>query len=172
EWSIAILLTAIAIFFLFVRLRHAGGLWRDESGTVALATMPTHSEIMEYFDHQTFPPLVPLIIRYYIRLFGDSDGALRTFGFAAGIVFICAAWISSHVACKSVPLFSIALFALSPLFLTWGTTVSGYGFGAALIVVFFAMSAKLLRQQSSLTILGTFVAALASQQFVVSNLTL
>src|SRR5882724_10326638 len=99
--------------------------------------MPTTSDIIEYFDHQTFPPLVPLIVRFYVRLCGGSDAALRCFGFAAGAAFVCAAWFNARAVGQGVPLLSLALFGLSPTFLTWGTTVGGYGFGAVLIILAF-----------------------------------
>jgi hypothetical protein len=39
EWAIAILLSVTVLFFLVVRATHAGGLWRDECGTMQLAGM-------------------------------------------------------------------------------------------------------------------------------------
>src|SRR5439155_20435459 len=78
ELIAALLLSVAVLFLLFVRGTHAGALWRDECGTVGLATMPTLSNVMEYFDHQTFPPLVPLIVRAYVAVFGGSDVALRS----------------------------------------------------------------------------------------------
>jgi hypothetical protein len=172
EWTLAILISAAVLFLLFVRATNAGGLWRDESGTVQLAQMSTISEIIDYFDHQTFPPLVPLMVRIYIRLFGGSDAALRYFGFAAGMALIGAAWINARAVGKSVPLLSLALFGLSPTFLTWGTTVSGYGFGAIFVVLAFVMTAKLLLKPTPSIIFGAFIATLGSHQFVIGNLTL
>ena len=172
ELIAALLLSVTVLFLLFVRGTHAGGLWRDECGTVQLAQMPTTSDIIEYFDHQTFPPLVPLIVRLYVRLCGGSDAALRCFGFAAGAAFVCAAWFNARAVGQGVPLLSLALFGLSPTFLTWGTTVGGYGFGAVLIILAFAISAKLLLARTPSVILGAFIATLGSHQFVIGNLTL
>jgi hypothetical protein len=172
EWSVAALLSAIALFLLVVRATHAGALWRDECGTVQLAQMPTKSDIIENFDHQTFPPLVPLVVRMYIRFCGGSDAVLRCLGLAAGAAFVCAAWFNARAVGHGVPLLSLALFGLSPAFLTWGTTVGGYGFGAVFIVLTFTMSAKLLLARTPFVILGVFIATLGSHQFVISNLTL
>ena len=172
ELIAALLLSVAVLFLLFVRGTHAGGLWRDECGTVQLAQMPTTSDIIEYFDHQTFPPLVPLIVRLYVRLCGGSDAALRCFGFAAGAAFVCTAWFNARAVGQGVPLLSLALFGLSPTFLTWGTTVGGYGFGAVFIILAFAISAKLLLARTPSVILGAFIATLGSHQFVIGNLTL
>ncbi len=172
EWALAVFLTAAALFLLVIRATHAGALWRDECGTVQLAMMPKVSDIMDYFDHQTFPPLLPLIVRGYIHLFGDSDVALRGFGLAAGITYVGATWWAARVAGQGVPLMAIALFGLSPLFLRWGTTVGGYGFGAVLIVIAFAATVKLLQKRTPLLTLLVLLAALVSQQFVISNLIL
>ncbi|PYL06691.1 MAG: hypothetical protein DME33_12905 [Verrucomicrobia bacterium] len=172
ELALAVLLTTTALFLLVIRATHAGALWRDECGTVQLAMMPKVSDIMDYFDHQTFPPLVPLIVRGYIQLFGDSDVALRGFGLVAGITYIGAAWWAAQVAGQGVPLMPIGLFGLSPLFLRSGTTVGGYGFGAVLIVIAFAATVKLLQRRKPRAILLVFLAALVSQQLVINNLIL
>jgi hypothetical protein len=172
ELIAALLLSVAVLFLLFVRGTHAGALWRDECGTVQLAQMPTVSDIIEYFDNQTFPPMVPLIVRVYIQFCGGSDAALRCLGLAAGVAFVCAAWFNARIVAHSVPLLSLALFGLSPTFLTWGTTVGGYGFGAVLIILAFTMSAKLLLARTPFVILGAFIAILGSCQFAISNLTL
>jgi hypothetical protein len=172
ELALAVLLTATALFLLVIRATHAGALWRDECGTVQLATMPKVSDVIDYFDHQTFPPLVPLIVRAYVQLCGSSDFALRALGLAAGAAFIGAVWWNTQMLGKGVPLLSVALFGLSPIFLTWGTTVGGYGFGAVLIILAFAATTKLLLARTPSIILCTFIAAIGSQQFVISNLSL
>jgi hypothetical protein len=172
EWALAISLSAAVLILLGVRAAHAGALWRDECGTVQLAQMPTIWQIIDSFDHQTFPPLVPLLVRVYTHLFGGGDGALRWFGFAAGVAFVSVAWLNARVSCNGVPLLSLALCGLSPTFLTWGTTLSGYGFGAVLIVSVFAASTKMLRSPTPGVVLGGFTAALISQQFVIGNLIL
>ncbi len=172
ELALALILSITVLFLLFVRGTYAGALWRDECGTVQLAQMPKISDVIEYFDHQTFPPLVPLIVRMYIRVSGGGDAALRCFGFAAGTAFVCAAWFNARAVGKGVPLLSLAVLGLNPTFLTWGTTVSGYGFGVVLIILAFAMSAKLLLAPAPPVMLGAFIAALGSCQFVIGNLTL
>ena len=172
EWLIAILLSAAVLFLLIVRGANAGALWRDECGTVQLAQMPTVFDIIEYFDHQTFPPMVPLIVRVYIQFCGGSDAALRCLGIAVGVAFVWAAWCNARTVTHGVPLLSLAVFGLSSTFLTWGTTVGGYGFGAVLIILAFTMGAKLLLARTPSAILGAFIAILGSCQFAISNVTL
>src|SRR5437763_17203246 len=92
ELIAALLLSVTVLYLLFVRGTHAGGLWRDECGTVELAQMPTTSDIIKYFDDQTFSLLVPLIVRLYVRLCGVSDSGLRCFVFAVGVAFVCDVW--------------------------------------------------------------------------------
>src|SRR2546423_8924934 len=84
ERIFTVLLSALVLFFLFMRATHAGALWRDEAATLQLAQMPSVSEIFSNFQHEVFPPPLPLTIRGYAALFGASDTALRGFGFIVG----------------------------------------------------------------------------------------
>lgn len=170
EWVIAVVLSAAVLFLLATRATHAGGLWRDECGTVQLARMPSVMAIIDYFDHQTFPPLVPLLVRTYTYFCGEGELSLRFFGFLAGVTFLGVVWFNARAAGNGVPLLSLALLGLSPTFLVWGTTVGGYGFGAVLIVLVFAMTAKLLRTPTPTVIFFAAGAALVSQQLAIGNL--
>src|SRR5690349_10297719 len=95
ELLAAILLSAMMIFFLLVRVSHAGALWRDEAATLQLAQMPTIGEITANFQHEAFPIPFPLLIRGYTAVFGSSDASLRWLGFAVGIGILAAAWFNS-----------------------------------------------------------------------------
>jgi len=53
EWTVAVLLSGMALFLLVTRATHAGALWRDECGTVQLATMPKVSDVMVRFFAET-----------------------------------------------------------------------------------------------------------------------
>ena len=88
ELLTAILLSAIVLFFLFVRSTHAGALWRDEAATLQLAQMPTLDDVAANFQHEAFPLPFPLLIRTYVALFGASDASLRWFGFVIGAAMV------------------------------------------------------------------------------------
>ena len=133
EWTVAVLLSAMAIVLLAVRASHAGALWRDECAVVQLAQMPSISEVLRNFQHEAFPPLFPLIVRLYATVFGASDLAFRIFGFVVGCSLISAFWINARLIRGDVPLLALALTSLNTTFLVWGITIRGYGLGSALI---------------------------------------
>ena len=144
EWTVAVLLSAMAIVLLAVRAAHAGALWRDECAVVQLAQMPSISDLLRNFQHEAFPPLFPLVVRLYATVFGASDIAFRAFGLVVGCLLISAFWISAQLIRGDVPLLALALTSLNTTFLVWGITMRGYGLGSALIVLSFGCIGSLL----------------------------
>jgi len=55
EWAVAIALSIVVIALHALRMSHAGALWRDEAGAVQLAKMPTAGDILQNFQHVSFP---------------------------------------------------------------------------------------------------------------------
>lgn len=172
EWIVAVLLSAMSIFLLVVRITHAGALWRDEVAVVNLARMPSITDIAQNFQHEAFPVPFPVFVRAYTNLFGTSDRALRAFGFLAGIAVIVAIWLSARLVGRGPPLVALALLGLNTTFLFWGTTVRGYGFGSALIVLAVGLFASLLREISPTRITVAILVSLAAVQCLVHNLAL
>jgi hypothetical protein len=148
EWTVGLLLSAMAIFLLAVRASHAGALWRDECAVVQLAGMQSVSAVLRNFQHEAFPPLFPLIVRIYAIVFGSSDAVLCIFGFCVGCLLISAFWINSRLFRTDVPLVGLALMSLNTTFFVWGTTMRGYGLGSALIVLMFGCVGSLLLASS------------------------
>src|SRR5947208_14936478 len=92
EWVLAIMMSALALLWLFVRAMHAGGIWRDEANSVQVAVLPTLRDIWNNLAFDSFPLLFNLILRGYVDLFGTSDVALRSFGVAVGVLMVAVAW--------------------------------------------------------------------------------
>lgn len=171
EWGLAILLTATALFLLVIRATHAGALWRDECAVVNLARMPSLADVSQNFQHEAFPVPFPIFVRAYTNVFGSSDAALRCFGIAAGVALLGALWFSSHLMGRAPPLVSVALLGLNTTFLFWGTTVRGYGFGSALIVLAFGLLVSVINP-SRTRIIAAAVISIAAVQCLVHNLAL
>src|SRR6266480_7106288 len=81
EWCLAILLTFVVLFLLFVRARHAGALWRDECASVQVAATPNLHGLFENFQRESFPAFFYLILRAVIWIFGRTDAVFRSLGF-------------------------------------------------------------------------------------------
>jgi hypothetical protein len=172
EWVIAVALSAAILFFMAVRFAHAGALWRDECAVVNLARMPSVADVVRNFQHEAFPVPFPLLVRAYTNAFGSTDFALRLFGILTGIALLCAIWFTGKLIAKGPPLIALGLLGLNATFLFWGTTIRGYGLGATLIVLTFALFAALLREPSTPRIIFAAFASLAAVQCLVHNLAL
>jgi len=172
EWAVAVLLSATALFLLVVRATHAGPLWRDECAVVNLARMPGLADISRNFQHEAFPLPFPILVRGYTNVVGTSDAALRCFGIAAGIALLCALWFSAHLIGRGPPIVSLALLGLNTTFLFWGTTVRGYGFGSALIVLAFGLLVTVMITPSRTRIIAAAIISIAAVQCLIHNLAL
>jgi hypothetical protein len=167
ELSTAILLFATVLFFLVVRATNAGALWRDEAATLQLSQMPV-SEILSNFQHEAFPPPFPLLIRAYTTLFGDSDASLRWFGSAVGVLLLAAAWFNSRKLGDRGPLFFLALFGLNATFLTWGTSLRGYGIGCVFLILTIGLTAKAIRHPTRANAISATIASIGAVQLMIN----
>jgi hypothetical protein len=172
ELSLAVLLSATALFLLIVRATHAGALWRDECAVVNLARMSTLADIARNFQHEAFPLPFPILVRGYTNVVGTSDLALRCFGIAAGTALLCTLWFSAHLIGRGPPTVSLALVGLNTTFLCWGTTVRGYGFGSALIVLAFGLLVSAMLNPSRTRVIAAAIISIAAVQCLVHNLAL
>ena len=172
ELVIAILLSVTVLSFLVIRATHAGALWRDEAATVQLAQMPTISDIASNFQHEAFPVPFPLLLRVYTAVFGGNDASLRWLGFAVGTALVAAAWFNSRTAKSRGPLLFLSLFCLNPTFLTWGTSVRGYGIGCVFLILTIGLTSKAIRQPTRGNAVAATIAAVGSVQFMINAIPL
>ena len=159
----------MALTFISIRATHAGGLWRDECDSVATATMPTFSELLRYFQFDSFPLPFALVLRGYIAVAGNSDTSVRMFGVLVGLSLILVGWWCARRLRTDVPLVLLAFAVLNPTFLIWGTTVRGYGLGSVMIMFAFAATANFLADRMTRNAVLMAIAFLAAVQCLVSN---
>src|SRR5438270_2028023 len=168
ERIFTVLLAVRVLFCLLLRATHAGELWRDEAATLQLAQMPTVSEIFSNFQHEAFPLPFPLTIRGYVAIFGASDTALRWFGFIVGGALLTVAWFNSRRIGDCGPLLFLALFGLNATFLTWGTSLRGYGLGCVLLVLSLGLATKAIQQPNRSNAIMATIAAIAAVQYMLN----
>ena len=156
------------LLLLAVRATHAAALWRDECDSVATATLPSFSELLRYFQFDSFPLPFALALRGYITIAGNSDASLRVLGALVGIGLLLVGWWNAR-RCGAPPLAFLTLAALSPTFLIWGTTIRGYGIGSVMIVFAFAATANFLTRPTNRNALLMAAAFIAAVQCLVSN---
>ncbi|MEY2481454.1 MAG: hypothetical protein QOI04_2381 [Verrucomicrobiota bacterium] len=168
----AILLSIVVLALLIVRVTHAGPLWRDECGALNLAQLPRLIDIARNFQHEAFPLLFPLTLRMFTGIFGGSDAALRCFGLLVGLLFLGAAWFNSRSAEDAPPLLVLSLLGLNASFLTWGSTVRGYGLGIVFLLLALAWTTRSFRNPTRANVIGALLGSLASVHCLVANVPL
>src|SRR5688572_23543246 len=136
EIIVAVLLTLAVVFLHVTAAISAGALWRDEAAVLGLATLPKFGDVWANLEHEAFPILWPLILREYSSLVGPmNDQAFRVLGLVIGLCVVAALWFNARTFRQSVPLFSLALLAMSPSLIVWGDSIRAYGFGILLILL-------------------------------------
>src|SRR5687768_14928693 len=148
----------------------AGALWRDEAGTVGLATMPAIGDVWKYLQHEAPPILWPLLLREFITLVGPmNDPAFRLLGFCVGMGVVAALWLYAWTFRHSFPLLSLALLAMSPSLIVWGDSIRAYGFGILLILLVGVLLWRFLEKPGAWRFAAVAVAAIASVQTLFYN---
>jgi uncharacterized membrane protein len=138
EWIVVILLalSAAALHIRFVT--HVGALWRDESNSISLATLPTFSEIWHLLEFDSFPILFPTLLRGWAGIFGvANDAALRALGLIIGLGILVALWRNARTLGARLPVLSFALVAFNPMLIRYGDSARAYGLGILLILLTF-----------------------------------
>lgn len=167
ERVLALLLVLAITILIVVRAVYAGALWRDQCGTTQLALMPL-GELLRNFDHQTLPPLLPLVYRIYLKAFGTSNSIIQTFRLLTAVGILAVALVSMRVNAKQPPLLLLSLLGLDSVFLYWG----GYVITTISIAAVVPLAAALLLQSNHTRSVALAVAALISVQLLINNLLL
>ena len=158
ETIVAVLLTAAAAVVLTIHATHAGALWRDECGALAIAQLGGIRAMFDLFPHEAFPLAFPLTVRAWLVLAGDSDASLRIFGAAVAALLIAALWVHARLS-RTYPFASLSLFALSPLVM-FVSSIRGYGLGCAATLFALAAHRRLIDGVTGRRLLAASVASL------------
>jgi len=170
EWTVAALLSIVAIALRAKLALSAGGLWRDEANTIGLATSPTMRELWAHLEFDSFPLLWMLIVRTVAHLGGPmNDSVFRLLGFAVGVALVIALWFYARTLDYRIPLVSIALLGLTPSVIMWSSTVRAYGFGMALAIVCAAFLWRVVQSGRLRDFVFACVAAVLSVQALYYN---
>ncbi len=149
EW-IAVFFVAVVAVALHVRfVTHVGGLWRDETNSVQLATLPKFTEVLQFLDYDSFPILFFTVLRGWLGVFGpDNDIALRTLGCITGLSVLGALWWNARAFGIRWPVLSLALIGLNPMVIRYGDSTRAYGLGILLILLTFRSFWRLVDKPS------------------------
>jgi hypothetical protein len=148
----------------------AGALWRDEVNSLELATVRTLSEMWMNLDYDSFPALFFLVLRSFAGVPASaSDGELRMFGVAIGLLILGALWLNAQVFRFGVPLLSLALIGFNPMVIRYGDSIRAYGLGTLLILLALPAIWKVVESPTPRRIGVAGLAALLSVQCLYYN---
>ncbi len=169
EWAIAIAMTLFAAGLHVGLLFHAGALWRDEVNTVAVASLPTVSDVWNNLQFDSFPMAWLLVLRTWINTGLAGDFALRILGCCVGLGIILILWIHARTAKRGVPMIALALLGFSGNFLVIGDSLRAYGFGVALFLVASIAIWKVIESPCRKTLIFGAIAAVTSVHVLYYN---
>lgn len=169
EIAVAILLSAGLIALHIVVLNHAGPLWRDEISSLTLATKSSWKELWATLLLDPFPVLFFVLLRLWHGIVGDGDFGLRILGCAIGCMAIAAFWIGARLTGRTTPLVSLTMLGFTPLLITWGDSLRGYGLGVVWIAIAFGCFWRLLERPTAFRFFIAASVAILSVQSVFTN---
>jgi len=165
-WATVSLAVCWILYLHLYRLMHAGSLWRDEISSLYVATSPTLRDLYFNQAYDSFPLLNVLLLRGWLAFAGfeaglptESEQYARMFGLLGGLFLLGSVlWVTVCIF-KTQPIFSLGLFAASPVVIVWGDSLRAYALGSALSVLFFGALWKWLEAPSLRRLaIGVFLA--------------
>ncbi|HRS49044.1 MAG TPA: hypothetical protein P5103_04915 [Thermovirgaceae bacterium] len=170
EWTVALLLTALAVKLHITFLMHAGALWRDEASTVWLAMRPTLKEVWQWLPHDHCPIMIHIAIRVWWLLgLASSDFHLRILGLVVGLMLPPAYWIAAYATYRRPPVLPLALVCINTAIISVGDSFRGYGLGTIFSVIVFVAMWRLVRTYTFANALIAAVVAVLAVQSLYQN---
>jgi hypothetical protein len=125
---ISIAVTTSAVYFLFLFVLHAGGLWRDETNTFNMASS-SFGVMWNRLEYDSFPVFWPFIFGFLINVSGTADLFLRLLGALMGVGLIVCLWFNAFSLRYRLPLVGLSLLMFCPSIILWGCSMRAYGIG-------------------------------------------
>jgi hypothetical protein len=159
---VALFTTALAGYLHFVFFRHAGGLWRDEVGTVNLAARARLGDVWNHLFYDSFPAFYILVVRVWRGVGLGSDDGLRLLGLLVGLSGLGVLWFNARLLKIGFPFFSLLLIGLNSVFIIWGDSIRAWGWGAVWILLTFGLIREVVASPSPVKVACAVLAAIGS----------
>jgi hypothetical protein len=170
EYSLACALTISWVAFHIRFFLHAGALWRDEINSVNLATSPTISGIAANLQHDSFPILWLLLLRFWIQSgIGSTDQGIRVLGLLAGLGTAAVLWSNARRFRYPTPLAALTLLGFSAAVLCYGDSIRGYGLGVLLGLIMLGLLWDVAVRPTLARIIAALLVSLAAVQTLYYN---
>ena len=153
--------TLLVVALHVVAYTQTTGLYRDEASGVAVATQATWAQLWELLEFESFGLFWFGLLRGWCALASSSDDALlRLLGLTDALLVLGAMWFAARRVGAGAPVMALSLTALHPAVLRWCGTLRGYGLGAVLIVLLFALVWQVVREPRPRRVAAMAVVAL------------
>ena len=167
---LAVIGTLVAIYLHVLFGMNAGALWRDEVSTLEVATMRTFAEMWANLSFESFPALFFVILRLFAGVPASvSDGSLRVFGVAIGLLILVVVWLNARCLRLGFPLITLALIGFNPMVIRYGDSIRAYGLGILLALLTIGAMWRLVESFTLRRVIVALVIAVLSVQSVYYN---
>jgi len=167
---LAVIGTVVAIYLHILFAMNAGALWRDEVNSLEVATMRTFAEMWASLSFDSFPALFFVILRLFAGVPASvSDGSLRVFGAAIGVLILVVVWLNARWLRLGFPLITLALIGFNPMVIRYGDSIRAYGLGILLALLTIGAMWRLIESFTLRRTLVAVVIAVLSVQSLYYN---
>jgi uncharacterized membrane protein len=127
---------------LVLRFWTRSGLWLDEALTVDIARLPLH-DLPSYLKRDGAPPLYYVLLHFWIRIFGQSNDAVRALSGVIGVLTLPVAWLCGRqFGGRAVAWTTLVLVASAPFAVYYSTEARMY----ALVILLTGLGFLALRR--------------------------
>ena len=98
-----------------------------------------------------------------------SDGSLRVFGAAIGLLILVAVWLNARWLRLGFPLITLALIGFNPMVIRYGDSIRAYGLGILLALLTIGAMWRLIESFTLRRVIVALVIAVLSVQSVYYN---
>ena len=129
-------------------------LWLDEALSVDIARLPL-GDIPRALRHDGHPPLYYFLLHGWIAVFGEGDTAVRSLSGIFAVLALPVAWCAGRRVGGRVTAWAfVALLALSPYAIRYGTETRMYSLVMLLVLVGYLLVANALERSTPLGLAG------------------
>jgi uncharacterized membrane protein len=125
-WVAPAVVGTIVLVGIALRFVQRSPLWLDEALSVNIAKL-SPGDLLDALRHDGHPPLYYLILHYWMRLVGESDGAVRALSGVISVATLPLAWLAGRrLAGQAGGRWALVVVALSPYCVRYGTETRMY----------------------------------------------
>jgi hypothetical protein len=142
-------------------------LWLDEALTVNISKLPLH-DLHAALKQDGAPPLYYVLLHFWMKVFGSSDGAVRSLSGVLSVATLPVAWVAARkYGGRTVAWVTLLLLASAPFAIFYGTEARMYALVMFLTACGFVALERALDKPrvGNLVAVGVVTAALLYSQY-------